>query len=211
MSALVAIMAAGQSRRMGQPKLCLPWKGSSVLGHLLAQWREAGAEKIVVIHAGTGSPVAVELERLGVSPEMGAATLAPEREMMGSVVTAARRALEVFGGHRPPLQTAPPPGHLIIALGDQPHLRVETLRNLLLACEIAPGKIVRVVHRGAAGHPIAVPSSLLEELGATSCATLRDFLGLIKSPILDLTCDDSGVLMDIDTPDDYARAVRAGD
>jgi molybdenum cofactor cytidylyltransferase len=200
MSALVAIMAAGQSRRMGQPKLCLPWKESSVLGHLLAQWREAGAEKIVVIHAGTGSPVAVELERLGVSPEMRAATLAPEREMMGSVATAARLAAK--DGSLT---------HLIIALGDQPHLRVETLRNLLLACEIAPGKIVRVVHRGAAGHPIAVPSSLLVELGATSCATLRDFLGLIKSPILDLTCDDSGVLMDIDTPDDYARAVRAGD
>jgi molybdenum cofactor cytidylyltransferase len=200
MSALVAIMAAGESRRMGTPKLCLPWKGSSVLGHLLAQWREAGAEKIVVVHAGAGSPVAVELERLGVSPEMQAVTIAPEREMMGSVATAARLAAKEGALT-----------HLIIALGDQPHLRVETLRDLLLACEIAQGKIVRVVHRGAAGHPIALPSSLLVELGATSCATLREFLGLIKSPVLDLTCDDSGVLMDIDTPDDYARAVGAGD
>jgi molybdenum cofactor cytidylyltransferase len=157
-------------------------------------------EKIVVVHAGEGSPVAVELERLGVSPDERMATIAPEREMMGSVITAARRA--VADGAVT---------HLIIALGDQPHLRTETLRDLVRACDIAPGKMVRVLHRGTAGHPIALPSSLLGELVATSCATLRDFLGLLKSPVLDLTCDDSGVLMDIDTPDDYARAVRGGD
>jgi len=200
MSALVAIMAAGESRRMGVPKMCLPWKGSSVLGHLLGQWREAGVAQIVVVHAGAGSPVAVELARLGVSPDEQAVTAAPGREMMGSVMTAARRAAADGSVNL-----------LIVALGDHPHLRTETLRDLVRACDIAPGKMVRVLHRGTAGHPIALPSSVLAELGETSCATLRDFLGLLKSPVLDLTCDDSGVLMDIDTPDDYVRAIRAGD
>ena len=63
---LVAILAAGESRRMGTPKLCLPWKNTSVLGHLLAQWHDAGAENLLVIHPPEpDAPVVLELERLG--------------------------------------------------------------------------------------------------------------------------------------------------
>ena len=35
----VIILAAGASERMGRPKLLLPWGKSTVLAHLLAQWR----------------------------------------------------------------------------------------------------------------------------------------------------------------------------
>jgi len=198
-SVLVAILAAGESRRMGAPKLCLAWNGTTVLGHLLAQWREAGAEKIVVIHApGADTPVVLELDRLGIPASERAATIAMERGMMGSVVTAAARATQ-----------DPALTHLVIALGDQPHLQTETLRAVLRACETAPEQIVRVVFQGKPGHPLALPAGLLAKLAATSSATLRDFLGLQNSAVLDLTCPDSGVLLDIDTPDDYARVRSA--
>jgi molybdenum cofactor cytidylyltransferase len=193
---LIAILAAGESRRMGAPKLCLPWNDTTVLGHLLNQWREAGAEKILVVHPREPrSPVTLELDRLAIPSEERTPTEAPERGMMGSVVTAAVRAVED--------STLT---HLIIALGDQPHLRTETLRELLRACDTAPGQMVRVLHQNKPGHPLALPAELLPELSQTPCATLREFLGLQNAPVLDLTCDDSGVLLDMDTPDDYARA-----
>src|SRR5450631_2209352 len=93
MSILVAILAAGESRRMGRPKLCLPWGKTTILGHILHRWREAGAEKIVVVHGPGETPVTLELDRLGIPPDQRIATLAPERGMMGSVVTAAHLAL----------------------------------------------------------------------------------------------------------------------
>ncbi len=197
-SVLIALLAAGESRRMGQPKLCLPWNDTSVLGHLLSQWREAGAEKILVVHPQElQSPVVLELDRLNVPPNQRTPTLAPERGMMGSVVTAAGRAVQ-----------DPSLTHLVIALGDQPHLRPETLQNLLLACKTSPETIIRMIFNDKPGHPIALPSQLLPDLTQTTAATLRDFLGLQKTPILDLTCDDSGVLLDMDTPDDYVRAIQ---
>jgi molybdenum cofactor cytidylyltransferase len=192
---LVAILAAGESRRMGRPKLCLPWGKTTVLGHILAQWREAGAEKIVVVHGAGETPVTLELDRLGFPSGQRVATRAPERGMMGSVVTAAARAL-----HDVTLT------HLVIALGDQPHLRAETLRELLRACETAPGKIVRVVFQNKPGHPLALPANVLAELSVTPSETLRDFLRLKEMEVCDLTCRDSGVLLDVDTPDDYDRA-----
>lgn len=198
MTTLVAILGAGESRRMGQPKLCLPWRETTILGHLLDQWREAGAEKIVVVHGPGETPVTRELDRLGIPANQRATNLAMERGMMGSVVTAARCAL-----HDATLT------HLVIALGDQPQLQTETLRGLLRTCAASPGKLVRVIYHGKPGHPLALPAPVLEELSATSCETLRDFLRLKEMPACDLTTDDSGVLLDVDTPDDYARATRA--
>jgi CTP:molybdopterin cytidylyltransferase MocA len=185
---------------MGQPKLCLPWGKTTILGHLLDQWHEAGADKIVVVHGPGETPVTLELNRLGVPTGQRAATVAMDRGMMGSVITAARLAVQDATLT-----------HLVIALGDQPQVRTESLRGILQACETAPGRIVRVVFQGNPGHPVALPANVLSELSETSSETLRDFLRLKEIPGCDLTVDDSGVLLDVDTPDDYARASRSLD
>jgi len=195
MSLLIAILAAGESRRMGQPKLCLPWGNTTILGHIRDQWLAADAEKILVIHAPGESPVTRELDRLGVAPENRAPNLAMERGMMGSVVTAATRALEI-----------PSLSHLIISLGDQPQIQTATYKKLLRTCLISPGELVRVVRQGKPGHPLALPANILQELSTTSAETLRDFLRLKEMPVCDLTIDDSGVLLDVDTPADYDQA-----
>jgi molybdenum cofactor cytidylyltransferase len=195
MSVLVAILAAGDSKRMGQPKLCLPWGQTTILGHILTQWRDVGADQILVVHGRGETPVTRELARLSIASIKRAETIAPERGMMGSVVTAATLALKHSSLT-----------HLIISLGDQPQLRAETLREILFACKTSPGKIIRVIHQGKPGHPLSLPMNLLEELSVTTSATLRDFLRLKESSVCDLTTDDSGVLLDVDTPDDYVRA-----
>ena len=198
MSTLVAILAAGESKRMGRPKLCLPWGETTILGHILAQWREAGAVNILVVHAPGETPVSHELDRLGVASRI--VNHAMERGMMGSVITAA--------GHA---QYDKSLTHLLIALGDQPHVQATTLREFLRACENSPGELVRIVHEGKAGHPIALPAEILPELITTRAATLRDFLRLKEMPTRDLTSGDSGVLLDVDTLDDYHRALRSID
>ena len=198
MAALVAILAAGESKRMGEPKLCLPWGQTTILGHVLAQWRAAGVENRLVVHGPGETPVTRELDRLGIPATERIATRAMERGMMGSIVTAAGRSLGDSSLT-----------HLIIAPGDQPHLCIETLRELLRACKSETGKLIRVVHNDNAGHPIALPAHILAELSASSAETLRDFLRLKEMPVRDLTSPDSGVLIDLDTHEDYQRARRS--
>jgi molybdenum cofactor cytidylyltransferase len=198
---LVAILAAGESKRMGRPKLCLPWKNTTILGHVIGQWHRAGVKDLLVVHApDTEAPVVKELDRLDVPAHERAATVAPQRGMMGSVVTAARRAVQI-----------PSLTHLVIALGDQPQVQTQTLRTLLTACAIRRDSILRVSHQGKPGHPLALPAACLADLGATSAATLRDFIGSLQKSPEDLTSSDSGVLMDIDTPDEYAEASRTAE
>src|SRR6185503_7858698 len=41
--------AAGKSRRMGQAKLTLPWRGSTIIEVVLNAWRQSKATEIIVV------------------------------------------------------------------------------------------------------------------------------------------------------------------
>ena len=51
------ILAAGQSKRMGQPKMLLPWGEETVLGHVIATFKEAGVEDVLIVTGGVREQV----------------------------------------------------------------------------------------------------------------------------------------------------------
>src|SRR6185369_7472750 len=85
----VVILAAGASSRMGRPKLLLPWGGTSVIGHLLAQWRGLGAEQVSVVCAQANVALDQELNRLQFRPEDRIVNPIPECGMFSSIQCAA--------------------------------------------------------------------------------------------------------------------------
>ena len=106
----VVILGAGASSRMGRPKLLLPWKDTTVIGHILRQWRELGARQIAVVHRPDDAPLAAELDRLGVPAHDRIENPTPELGMFSSIVCAAN-----WSGWRTEISS------WAIALGDQPH------------------------------------------------------------------------------------------
>ncbi len=86
----VIILAAGRSARMGRPKLLLPWGGTSVLGHLIRQWRALDAKQIAVVCARDDGAMQAELDRLGFAEENRICNPAPERGMFSSIQCAAQ-------------------------------------------------------------------------------------------------------------------------
>src|SRR5208283_4064841 len=77
----VVILGAGASSRMGQPKLLLPWRDTTVLGAILRQWRELGAAQIAVVHRPNDAPLAAELGRLDFPAHDRIENPQPERGM----------------------------------------------------------------------------------------------------------------------------------
>src|SRR6185436_8801746 len=104
----VVVLAAGQSSRMGRPKLLLPWGNTTVLGHLIRQWQELGAGQVAVVCAASDAAIHAELDHLGVAADQRIINPAPERGMFSSVQAAAR-----WNGWRSDLS------HWGIVLGDQ--------------------------------------------------------------------------------------------
>ena len=46
------ILAAGESKRMGRPKMALPWGRTTVLGQVLTTYRSAGVQEVLVVTGG---------------------------------------------------------------------------------------------------------------------------------------------------------------
>jgi CTP:molybdopterin cytidylyltransferase MocA len=98
--------------------------------------------------------------------------------------------------------------HWAIVLGDQPHLRIETLRTLLNFAAVRPGNICQPSHHSRPCHPVVLSKAVFAQLKDSSDATLKQFLQRpgTESAICDM--DDPGLDFDMDTPADYEQALR---
>jgi molybdenum cofactor cytidylyltransferase len=192
----VVILAAGRSARMGRPKLLLPWNQTSVLGHLIGQWRALGVKQIAVVCAPGQQAVQAELNRLGFPVGNRIYNPTPERGMISSIQCAAQW---------PGWQTAVT--HWAIVLGDQPHLLPQTLRRVLDFSAAHPAKVCQPARRGHGRHPVLLPLTVFRQLADSTAATLKEFLAARPRQVTFCEVDDPGLEVDIDRPEDYDKAL----
>ena len=191
------ILGAGASSRMGRPKLLLPWEGTTVIGHLVRQWGEAGAGRVTVVLRPGDGDLETELDRIGVPPSDRIFNPeAAQGEMFSSIRCAAR-----WPGWREETTA------WAVSLGDQPHLRTATLRGLVSFFQEhqahSPGGVCQPSLGGRARHPAIVPREGWRRLAEATQQTFRDFLEPERRLLW--PCDDPGLSLDLDTPEDYRR------
>ncbi len=194
----VIILGAGASSRMGTPKLLLPWRNTTVIGHLISQWRELGAAQIAVVLRANDLALAAELDRLGFSKLDRIENPQPERGMFSSIVCAANWK----GWHQNIFRWT-------IVLGDQPHLRSDSLRQLLDFSRANPEAICQPELGGRARHPVLLPRVAFAQLKQADAANLKDFLKLTALPRVQCPVSDPGLSLDMDTPADYKRLINS--
>jgi molybdenum cofactor cytidylyltransferase len=98
--------------------------------------------------------------------------------------------------------------HWTISLGDQPHLQSTTLSVLIEAVRADPQAVWQPSYQGRRRHPVVLPASGFDALRQTGATDLKNFLESSSIPRKTLNIDDPGLEIDIDTPEDYARAKR---
>jgi molybdenum cofactor cytidylyltransferase len=96
-----------------------------------------------------------------------------------------------------------------IVLGDQPHLKPETLRALLAFYRENPGTICQPASDGHRRHPVLLPRRAFDELKNSPADTLQNFLKLSSCPRVLFSVNDSSLALDLDTPEDYHKMVTA--
>jgi molybdenum cofactor cytidylyltransferase len=179
---------------MGRPKLLLPWGTTTVLGQIVRQWHDLSARQIGVVCAAGDAHIVAEIERLampGIHPILSQSAASG---MFSSVRSAAS-----WPGWLPGLT------HWAIVLGDQPHLKLTTLRQLLDLATEHYDVVCQPQYQGRFAHPVLMPKHVFLQLPQTRHETLKDFLQV--QPVLGCACEDSGVALDIDQPEDYLQAL----
>lgn len=188
------LLGAGASARMGRPKLVLPWGDTTILGHLLEQWRRLGAAQIAVVCAPGKTAVAEELDRLGFPASTRIINPAPEAGMFSSIQCAAR-----WDGWDAGVT------HWILTLGDQPHVRETTLESLRDHSRQYPADICQPSRHGRPRHPVVFPKPVWRSLGQSSTVNLKEFLQAGVGQVKLVEVDDAGLDLDLDRPEDYER------
>jgi molybdenum cofactor cytidylyltransferase len=186
------LLAAGQSRRMGRPKLCLPWGTTTVLGQVVGTFAAAGIEDILVVTGGARAYIEEEVNRLAKTFPVRA-VYNPQHEhgeMLGSIQTG-------LAGLDSGTLAA------LIGLGDQPQVREETVLRLCAAFFKTECPLVFPSFQGRRGHPWLAARSIWPEILALPNSTSpRQFLNANAMRITYVEADESA-LKDLDTPEEY--------
>jgi molybdenum cofactor cytidylyltransferase len=197
------ILAAGRSSRMGRPKALLPCGpgGDSFLGTLVTTLANGGITDLIVVGRPRDEPLEAELARVRAASAVGirlrfVENPGAEAGQLSSVLAGLRQA------DRPGVR-----GLLWIPV-DMPLIAAATVAQLLAVFDASGAPIVRPAYRGAHGHPVIVARALFDELRrANPSDGARAVVRAHAGSIADVEVDDPGVVVDVDTPEDYARLV----
>ena len=186
------ILAAGESKRMGTPKMLLRWGESPVLGHVISTFIQAGIEDVLVVTGGAREQVEEIVKQHG-----GRSVFNEEYsqcEMLGSLQKGLQAQL-------PQTQAT------FVALGDQPQIQAGTVQLIRDIFESERSSLIVPSFQMRRGHPWLVERSLwIDLLEMRFPQSPRDFLIRHADKIRYVTVDTPTILADLDTPEDYEKS-----
>ena len=189
MTTAAVVLAAGGSRRLGQPKQLLAYRGATLLDATVATARSAGVDQVVVALGGSADQVRETVDLSGVevvlNPDFGDGCAT-------SIRTALARVRDDVDG-------------VVLLLGDQPGVVPESVRALVAGRGGAELAVCR--YEDGRGHPFAFARSVFGDL-----ADLHGDKGVWK--LLDRAGDavaevpvSGPIPPDVDTWEDYEAAL----
>ena len=183
------VLAAGHSRRMGSPKLVLPWGNTTVIGQVINVLRRTGIQEIVVV---TG----------GAQPEVGQALRGLPVRLVYNPQHAQSEMLSSFQVGLAALSADP--AAILLVLGDQPQIQEGVITELIREYVETGAPLLVPSYQMRRGHPWLMDRSLMAAvLALREPATLRDFLNERSPNIRYIMVETPTVLQDLDTPGDY--------
>lgn len=186
------VLAAGESTRMGQQKVILPYGNTTIVGHIVSVLHASQVDWIGVV---TG----YRPDAVGAALEGGPAKLihnACYAEGMLSSIRAGLRAL--------PQEVR----NVLVALGDQPAIDSSLVNELLSLVRDKPGALAVPRFGARRGHPLLFSAGYIPEvLTDFEVEGLRGLLARHADKVIEFPATNDGVLQNVDTPEDYAKLV----
>ena len=191
------ILAAGLSTRMGTPKALLAAGSGRTFVHLLAHTLlDGGVTDALIVGRPDDEPLQREVDALGIHVRFVVNEHA-DTGQLSSVVAG--------------LNAADRPGvrGVLVTPVDAPFVRSSTIRALIETASAAHPPIVRPAYHGRHGHPVMFSRAVFDELRrADPSVGAKAVVHAHAGDVINLEVDDPGVLVDVDTPDDYERIIK---
>jgi molybdenum cofactor cytidylyltransferase len=187
------VLAAGGAKRYGAPKLLLPWKGKPLVRHVVEAALGAGLSQVQVVVGAVDAPVRDALAGLAVN-------FVPNPDWADGQSTSVRAGIQSLAEYT---------GAVVFLSGDQPNVPAALIRALVERHQRGQEQVLATSVGGKRGSPVLFDRSTFAALEALQGDTGgRAIFGQYPPQLLEW--DDPAVLLDVDTPDDFARLTGAG-
>ena len=141
------VLAAGGSRRLGEPKQLLPYGPGTLLDHTVGTARASGFDQLIVALGGSSAEVRRRVDLSGAevveNPDFG--------EGCSSSIAAGLGAID------------PRAELMVLMLGDQPGVTPAAVRALIAACD-EDTALAACLYDDGRGHPLAFGRALFADL-----------------------------------------------
>lgn len=187
------VLAGGESKRMGTPKMMMPFRGGTIISTVIKNILFSDVGNVITVLGAYRSGVLREIEAFPVkhcyNPDY-------KEGMLSSVKCGFRHLPDDFRA-------------ALVFPGDQPMIRPEVV-NLIINSYLESGKgIVIPVFKMQRGHPLLVDSKYRDEIMHLNGSDgLKGLAVMHPDDVLETGTNDPSILKDIDTREDYLNELR---
>lgn len=187
------ILGAGESKRMGKPKLLLPVGEKTMIETIVETIDQSKADKIVVILGSNRSKIEKTIKNFPLkviyNPDY-------QKGMLSSVQCGFQAMPEDCQA-------------VLVVLGDQPGIQTDVVNKLIDAYTGSNKGIVLPVYKKERGHPVLIDMKYRAEVEKLSPDIgLRGVVYNYPEDVLEVEVEMPSILRDIDDEADYSRELK---
>jgi len=182
------VLAAGRSKRMGKLKPLLRFNDTTFLGQIISVLKLSDVDRITVVLGAEAAKIkkTINLSRICVIVNKDY-----QKGQLSSLIAAIE-------------QTPKGTDAILLCLVDNPFITKEVVNKIISKFKKTNNPIIVPVFNKKRGHPTLFSRSLFNELlNAPEEQGARYVLYSNEEKILEVETSESGILVGIDTPDEY--------
>jgi molybdenum cofactor cytidylyltransferase len=188
-----AILAAGESRRMGRPKALVPFEGLTFVEHLLQATNHPRVGIVRVVLGANAESIQAELK-------LDQETVVVNQDWQQGQLSSIQSAIRSL----PADETA----GLLLCPVDHPLISSQLVSRLIAEFDSDRKLIVVPTHQGRRGHPVIFHASLYAELlDASPNVGARQVVWAHPDAIAEIETDESGVMLNLNDPETMRKAL----
>jgi molybdenum cofactor cytidylyltransferase len=184
------ILAAGESKRMGFPKMLLQFNGKTMIENVIQNVAESESDGILVV-LGAGME-----DLVGLVAEYDVKHCYNENYRLGMLSSVQRGFKDL-----PPHAEA-----VLVFQGDQPFITAKVINSIIGEYRLSGKGLIVPVYNGKRGHPLLIDCkyrNIIDNLDPGE--GLRSITYIYSDDVHEVTTDEPGILRDFDTYEDYRK------
>ncbi len=186
------ILAAGKGQRFGGPKILLDWGGIPVIRRIALTAILSGLSPVVLVLGAYTNEVYPYVQDLPL-------IVIENSEWQNGQSTSFIKGINVLSGRV---------GGVVTLLADQPHIPADIIKKIIRTHQTQSYPIIIPTVKGRRANPVLFDRITFPEINKIS----GDVGGRVlfsQFNVFELPLQDEGLILDIDTPEDYQRLKNA--